>query len=92
MPWLLHNLFKYVYKRSVKEYLNKVVFYIVICIFVCVLTWIISNYVTNEGILGMVIKAIIAFGLSNIVQVLIYHNRKEYIQTKELAKKMIKGH
>lgn len=90
MPWLIHNLFKYLYKGSIKAYLKDLLLYIIVTICSTVLSIIICNKITIDGIAGLLIKGIACIGISLGIEVLIYRKKKEFIEAKILVRKMIK--
>lgn len=90
MPWLLHNVFRYVYKREMTEYLKRIILYTVVTIESCLIVTIVCTWIKVGGMLEILIKGLIAFGLTNVLQIIIYHSFIEYKETKELAKKMLK--
>ena len=90
MPWALINIFKYVYKRDMREYLKKLAYYIIICILICIVVEFLSYFVKVNGIMGLLIKATIAIVLSNFIQIIVYKNSIEYKESKQLIKKMLK--
>ncbi len=90
MPWLLHNIFKYVYKRSAKEYLKKVVIYVSVSILAAILVGGICSIIHVEGIIEIIIKGLIAFSVANILQIIVYRKFKEYDDTKKLVRQIIK--
>ncbi len=90
MPWLIHNLFKYLYKGSIKAYLKDLLLYIIVTICSTVLSIIICNKITIGGIAGLLIKGIVCIGISLGIEVLIYRKKKEFIEAKILVRKMIK--
>ncbi len=90
MPWALINIFKYVYKRDMREYLKKLAYYIIICILICIVVEFLSYFVKVNGIMELLIKATIAIVLSNFIQIIVYKNSIEYKESKQLIKKMLK--
>lgn len=90
MPWLLHNIFKYVYKRNSNIYLKKIIIYICVCVISCCIIKFICDFIKIFGIFEIFIKAVIAFSVSNLIQLVVYHGSDEYKETIQLAKKMLK--
>lgn len=90
MPWLLRNLFKLVYKRSLVEYICKVVLYCVITIVSCIITHILCRYVNMSGIPELLVCIVISVIVPNILQVLVYGKSNEFRQSLDLIKRMIR--
>ena len=89
MPWLIYNLFKLLYKESVKAYLKDVGFYILIAVIACSVTVAICNIVNIEGVIGLIIKGCICVIVSFVIQLAAFHRKEEYIESKKLVKKII---
>ena len=48
MPWLIHNLFKFLYNESLKVYLKDLSMYILVAILATTITTIICRKITND--------------------------------------------
>ena len=90
MPWLVHNVFKYIYKRSCKEYGIKLVVYTLVCGFSCLITVLICNLIRVDGIVALLIYGIIAVVISCVIQWIFYHKTMEFEKSKQLLMNMIK--
>lgn len=90
MPWIIHNLFTVLFKRSRKEYVFNVLLYAfvtavagAVCVLVC-------NLIPDNGFLTLAIKLVITGVLSNIVLFVFLHRKKEFKDTKELVLRIVK--
>ena len=90
MPWIIHNLFTVLFKRSRREYVFNILLYAVItaiagtvCVFVC-------NLIPDNGFLTLGLKLVISGVLSNIVLFVFLFKKKEFKETKELVLRIIK--
>ena len=90
MPWLVHNVFKYIYKRSCKEYIIKLFVYTFVCVFSCLITVLICNLISVDGILALLLYGIIAVVISCVIQWLFYHKTTEFEKSKQLLVNMVK--
>lgn len=90
MPWLIHNLFKYLYKGSIVAYLKEIVEYMLVAMFSTVVTIGVCEKIIMEGILGLVIKGGICVAIPVFIEVIFYRNKTEFIESKMLIKKMLK--
>lgn len=90
MPWILHNLFTVLFKRNAKEYLGKLAFYTIVTIVVCVISLYVCNFVPDNGIPTMILKGLICAVVSNVLFLLAYFKTKEFGQTLELVKRIVK--
>lgn len=89
MPWLIHNLFKYVYKRSLWAYLYELLKYFLVCIMSVIITWLICGQISDNGIFTFVMKFIISVLIPNILVIVTFKNSDEFTMSIRLLKKMI---
>lgn len=89
MPWLIHNLFKFLYKESLCGYLRKVAFYIFIAFFSTILTIMMCNMISVVGIAELIIKGIVSVAIPVLVECLAYRRTKEFNESIALIKKML---
>lgn len=89
IPWLTHNVFKYVYKRSMKEYVKRNIYYTIICFLSCIGVVFLCSAIKISGITGLVLKGLVTFILVNVIQIIAYHKLKEYDESKQLVKRML---
>lgn len=89
MPWLIHNLFKFLYKESLCGYLRKVAFYIFIAFFSTILTIMMCNMISVGGIAELIIKGIVSVAIPVLVECLAYRRTKEFNESIALIKKML---
>ena len=91
IPWLLHNLFTYVFERAcLALYLKKIVGYVVVITISCVVTYYICSRIVLPTILNLVVRAIICCILPNFIYYMVYHNCDEFQQAVMLLKKLKK--
>lgn len=90
MPWLVHNVFKYIYKRSCKEYIIKLLVYTSVCVLSCLITAILCNLIRVDGILALLVYGIIAVATSCVIQWIFYHKTAEFDDSKQLIINMIR--
>lgn len=89
MPWLVRNLFKYIYKRAMGKYIQKLFYYFLICIISCFLTVLFCDFISLEGIKALFTYAAISVIVPNVVQFLFYNRLPEFEDSKELVIRMI---
>ncbi len=90
MPWILHNLFTVLFKRSMREYVIKLLLYLVVTVAVSAITLFISSPIQGAGIGSLILKGIVCFVVSNMLFFLAYFKTKEFSQIKDLAKRVLK--
>lgn len=90
VPWVLHNLFKYVYKCSVTKYCLQLIKHL-ICIVCCaVVSAKCCILIKIDGIYAIVVYALICFIISNVIQYICFHKSEEFSLAKDLAFRMLK--
>lgn len=90
MPWIIHNLFTVLFKRSRKEYVFNIILYAAItaaagtvCVLVC-------NLIPDNGFITLGLKLAITGVLSNIILFIFLFKKKEFNETKELVLRILK--
>lgn len=89
-PWLIHNLFTEIFNVNPKDYLIKLLKYVVTTIIITVVTYFICSFVKYNLIVSLIIKGLLCFGVSNFLFFVIYSRTKEMKDTKQLVRKMMK--
>lgn len=90
MPWLIHNLFKFLYNESLKVYLKDLSMYILVAILATTITIIICRKITFVGIFELVFKGIISIIIPVSIEILCYRKKEEFKESIKLVKKMLK--
>ena len=85
VPWGSYVLFKHFFKSSMIEYLKKIIYYILITVIAGVITLNICTVFPNEGIMFLIIKALVCIIVPNLIFLLFYHKMEEYVSSKQLA-------
>ena len=79
MPWLLVNLFTTIFeKKMMKEYLKKMLGYILVSTIVAVISTILCQIVGFQGIVAVVINTLICGILTVLAFVLVYRKSDEF--------------
>ncbi len=89
MPWILHNIFKTMFKRSKKEYVLRLFLYAFITIIACTICYFACSFVTGAGIGTIVIRLLICAVLSNIIFLLFYSRLKEFGEAKDIVNRIV---
>lgn len=90
MPWILHNIFSTMFKRSMREYVLRLFFYVFVIAVVSGLTFIITGVIPDGNIGFLLLKGIAAAIVSNLLFFVAYFRTKEFAQVKEIALRIIK--
>ena len=89
IPWLIYNLSTVLFTRSMRNYILKIILYSTLTAIVCTITYIICSIINIDGIMGLISKTIISGLISNLLFFLFYFRTKEFIETKELIRRII---
>lgn len=90
MPWLIHNLFKFLYKRSLMGYLKKLMLYMLIAIFSTAINVFICGNLAIGGGCGLVIKGVVSLVIPLITQCCFYWKKKEFNESVIIVKRILK--
>ena len=83
IPWENYTVFKYIFHNSSKEYYEKMFVYLLVGIIIAGITYFICNLIPN-GVLGILIRAIICVIIPNSIWLLLFFKTKEFSRTKNL--------
>ena len=90
MPWLIHNLFSLVYKRSLVNYIGDIAKYIIVTIITCAMVYLLCDYISISGISEIIIKTFICVIVPVFIQNIIFHKKNEFIETKKILIRILK--
>lgn len=91
MPWLVHNLFKYLYKTSsLKAYIKDLVGYILVTVISTAIVIVICGKIFVGGITGLLLKCLVCVVVPLFVQITMYKNKDEFKESLFLVKNMLK--
>jgi O-antigen/teichoic acid export membrane protein len=91
VPWIVNNLFNNLYNRNQKcDFVKKMVKYVFEIILISIISYLICDIVKVEGILGLVIRAIICLTMSNMIFVMCNIRTKEFDFAKQLVFRVLK--
>lgn len=76
-PWLLHNVFHYIYKRNAMKYLADIGLWLLIIILSCVANAFICDLLGGD-IVCFASKIMISVIIPNIIMLLLMHQKKEF--------------
>lgn len=78
-PYLIH---KYEFKTPVSKYFKKYGIYAIVFTLNTCITLLISRLITIDGILGLMLKAVVACIIPNLVNLLVYYKTEEFKELK----------
>lgn len=86
MPWLLYNLFTTMFnKKHVKEYLTKLIFYIIMTVIVCAATYIACSFIKTRLLVMIPLRLLICLIIANLIYFLVYKGKEEFFDALTLA-------
>ena len=78
MPWLIHNLFSLLFKRSSKEFVKKYLYYSLVIFFAAVVTYFLSSVFSEYSIGCFAIRFLISFCVPNILFLIILGHGEDF--------------
>lgn len=84
IPWGGYILFKNYFKRSMREYFGKIVFYFIITCVVGAITYVICGFVDTRSIISLLLKGMICVTVPNLLFFLVYRHCTEFMYIKTL--------
>lgn len=91
MPWMISNVFKYVFKRDWKKYVAELILYFAVACLVTVVCYYICSSTQKFGLFAqLVLNGSICIFLSNVIQVILYRKNKYYTQMIDLVDRITK--
>lgn len=89
IPWETYTVFKYVFKRSSKEYYLTLLKFILVLLVACAATLGICQ-VVSDGIAALLIRGCVCIVVPNVIFFLAFHKRDEFAQTVQLVGRILK--
>lgn len=89
-PWVIHNLFKLVFKRSPTEYIKQIAVGLFLAFLTGFASYKICSYVMLKGFLGLFVNFLISFFISNAILLVVYRKTDLFRQMIILSKRMIR--
>lgn len=78
MPWMLLNIFKYLFHRNLIKYLLKTIYIVLISIVACIVPYFISNLFDLSGMQEFMFRFLVVLILSNVILLIGYLPLKEF--------------
>ena len=88
MPWLTHNLFTLMFERSPKEYIIDNIKYVLEIAFSASLCSVVSIFTPEYGMVTLIVRFIICVTLSNLIFIMVFRKKKEFILLIELMDRL----
>ena len=79
MPWLIHNLFKVVFKRNKNDFVRYYLKNTVVIICAAIITYMMCIWLPEKGIMTIIIRLIISASIPNILFIILMGHGDDYI-------------
>lgn len=89
MPWLVHNIFSLIYKTSIRQYLKRIVTYLLVTVLSSFVVYLLCSFISIEGIIGLCVYALIGLFIPLLFQIIMYRRTNEYMYLMQLLKRII---
>lgn len=89
LPWLLHNLFSGLFKRTMTDYLIQLMYYVGVTVIMGSVTFWVCRFVPGNGILVLLAKMCICCIIPNIVYFIAYFKMKEFSQALIMGQRVV---
>lgn len=91
LPWMGYILYKNVFKTSAKNFYYVEILNTIITFIICMISYLICNTLENS-VIGLILKGIIAFSVSNVILYIVYRKNKDFTEAKNwVMSKIVKG-
>ncbi len=89
MPWLIMNMFRYIFKRDFKEYLLDICYFFLMTIMACICSFIGVKYISGDSFGFLIVKLAICLVVSGIIIVIFCYRKKEFKELLKTAKGLL---
>lgn len=90
MPWVIKNLFKYVFHRSPVEYAMELLKGVVLSAIIASICWLVCSLIRLQGIVAIILFLILALLISNVLLFLLYKRNSNFMAMLNIIDKMTK--
>ena len=87
-PWITSNIFKLIFKRSAKDYIVRLGYYLLTAVIATLITNLVIGLIPGEGWVGFIVKAAVCVLISNAVIVLMLFKIPEFSDAVSLIARM----
>lgn len=87
LPWVIHNVFKYILKEEPIRYLKHFLPYIVTGILINLILVIFIVKIDLPILIELIVKFMICFVMTNTIWIVLFRKREEFFELKNLLKK-----
>lgn len=91
IPWMIHNLFSILFKRSARPFLKKMFCSGGMTVIAACICYLCCRNIPETGALPFVLRIFVGVLIPTIVFFIVYRNRPEFFQTLDLVDRITKG-
>ena len=91
IPWLIHNIFSIIYKRSPWQFICDFLVKTVIFILSGVFTYSICGCLKITGIMAFIVKMVICVVFPNVIYTIVFYRTQDFKRSIEIIKPYVKG-
>lgn len=85
MPWLLHNVFTCLFKRSIKDFLKRMLLYVIIVVLSCIGTYYVCSLIQINPLVDLVLKLMIAVSIPSVIYLFVFKKTNEFQKMYDIA-------
>ncbi len=89
IPWETHTVFKYIFKRSPKEYYLSLLRYLVVFAVAAAVTFF-ACQIVQDGVIAILVRGMICLVIPNAIFFAVFHKREEFDEVKRLIMRILK--
>jgi O-antigen/teichoic acid export membrane protein len=89
IPWETHTVFKYVFKRSSREYYLSLLAYLAVFAAAATVTYLICQIV-QDGVIALLVRGVICLVVPNLIFFAAFCKREEFDEVKKLVMRILK--
>ena len=89
MPWLLRNLFRLLFRRSISGYLKELAKYAAVTAVSCVISFLTTRWMNLDGLLGLFVYAVVAVAVPFSMYLVLFRKNEYFNDTLQLAKRLL---
>lgn len=91
MPWLIHNVCKYIFNKKMKGYMWHWIYNTAITILAGGICFYICGVMPEKGMQWLLGKAMVCVVIPNIIYFFFYHRTEQFIDSKEVIQKILRN-
>ena len=89
IPWLLRNLSRLLFQRSMADYLTELAGYTAVTLVSCVISYLITRYFNCSGVLGLIVNGTVAVCIPTGMYLLLFRKNQFFRSALELARQLL---